>query len=130
MRPRWTRETGQSGRTPFFRNLKDSEFPHDGQAKTCFIDVGSSGIGSIRVMAMLPLQLAQAVLASVFNGATTTFLLEARQDNPSPQIQFLEEVVALVVDDDEGGTILHLDAYASVQSGTTLNRGNNVYPLK
>src|SRR5262245_47244086 len=27
----------------------------------------------------------------------------------SSQIQFLEEVVALVVDDDEGGKILHLD---------------------
>src|SRR3954469_2537658 len=29
---------------------------------------------------------------------------------PSPQIQFLEEVVALVVDDDEGREIHHLDA--------------------
>src|SRR5262249_31886984 len=28
---------------------------------------------------------------------------------PSPQIQFLEEIVALVVDHDEGGEILHLD---------------------
>src|SRR5262249_57909089 len=27
----------------------------------------------------------------------------------SPQIQFLEEIVALVVDHDEGGEILHLD---------------------
>src|SRR6185312_17298348 len=31
-------------------------------------------------------------------------------ENPSPQIQFLEEVVALVVDDDEGREILDLDA--------------------
>src|ERR1700704_1621166 len=29
---------------------------------------------------------------------------------PSPQIQFLEEVIALVVDDDEGREILDLDA--------------------
>jgi hypothetical protein len=28
----------------------------------------------------------------------------------SPQIQFLEEVVALVVDDDEGGEVFDLDA--------------------
>src|SRR5579871_5064421 len=28
----------------------------------------------------------------------------------SPQIQFLEEIIPLVVDDDEGGEILHLDA--------------------
>src|SRR5258707_4473483 len=29
---------------------------------------------------------------------------------PSPQIQFLEEIIALVVDDDEGRKILDLDA--------------------
>src|ERR1700704_6906522 len=29
---------------------------------------------------------------------------------PSPQIQFLEEIIALVVDDDEGREILDLDA--------------------
>src|SRR6266403_88985 len=33
-----------------------------------------------------------------------------RRSRPSAQIQFLEEVVALVVDDDEGREILDLDA--------------------
>jgi hypothetical protein len=35
----------------------------------------------------------------------------------SPQIQFLEEVVALVVDDDEGGEIDHLDAPDRFRAG-------------
>src|SRR3979409_693176 len=34
----------------------------------------------------------------------------AAMTNPLPQIQLLEKIVALVVDDDEGGEILHLDA--------------------
>ncbi len=29
---------------------------------------------------------------------------------PSPQIQFLEKIIALVVDDDEGGEVLDVDA--------------------
>src|SRR5258707_10277460 len=33
-----------------------------------------------------------------------------RQMDVSPQIQFLEEIIALVVDDDEGREIHHLDA--------------------
>src|SRR5260221_13870250 len=36
-------------------------------------------------------------------------LRAATDPAPSPQVQLLEEVVALVVDDDEGGEILHLD---------------------
>src|SRR6202041_1833726 len=38
----------------------------------------------------------------------TSIFSEVR--TPSPQIQFLEEVVALVIDDDEGREILDLDA--------------------
>src|SRR3954463_10417390 len=44
------------------------------------------------------------------NHSTITPSLTIPPDGPLPQIQFLEEVIALVVDDDEGREIHHLDA--------------------
>src|SRR6185437_6550733 len=35
---------------------------------------------------------------------------DTREKRPLPQIQFLEEIIALVVDEDEGGKVHHLDA--------------------
>src|ERR1700710_1842135 len=39
-----------------------------------------------------------------------TKIFASAQAPPSPKIQFLEEIIALVVDDDEGWKILDLDA--------------------
>jgi hypothetical protein len=49
--------------------LKVAEWPHAGQAKVWFMNVGSAGIGPIMLIVMVPAQCGQGVVASVFDGA-------------------------------------------------------------
>jgi hypothetical protein len=49
-------------------NLKAAEWPHAGHANVWCINVGSSGIGPIMLIVMVPSQRGHGVVASVFDG--------------------------------------------------------------
>jgi hypothetical protein len=49
-------------------NLKAAEWPHAGHANVWCINVGSSGIGPIVLIVIVPSQQGQGVVASVFDG--------------------------------------------------------------
>jgi hypothetical protein len=49
-------------------NLKTAEWPHAEHAKVWCINVGSSGIGPIMLIVMVPSQRGHGVVASVFDG--------------------------------------------------------------
>jgi hypothetical protein len=67
--------------------LKTAEWPHAGHAKVWCINVGSSGIGPIMVIVIVPSQRAHGVVASVFDGVFMSLPLP-RLRPPLPGYRF------------------------------------------